>query len=119
MASTQPTFVRWRSNRHWLGVLVEHPQYMTQARTLSQLRKNVRDLLDELNPGFATYTEEPEILGRDVLLETDGTTGLIVASVPDMRGAHTQGATREEALANLVEVLEMLAHERRQPDSSH
>ncbi len=119
MASTEPTFVRWRSKRHWLGVLVGHPEYMTQARTLSELQKNVCDLLGQLNPEVAIRTDESEILGRDVLLETDGTTGLIVASVPGVCGAHTQGATSEEALANLLEVLELLAEERRQSDSSH
>ena len=49
---------------------------------------------------------------RTVLLaivERDLETGLLVASVPGLPGAHTQGATFEEARENLKEVVKLLA----------
>lgn len=40
--------------------------------------------------------------------ELDEPTGLLVARIPDVPGAHTQAASAEEARSNLVEVLELL-----------
>ena len=38
-------------------------------------------------------------------------TGLYVGHVPGFRGAHSQGATLDELLANLQEVIEMLSED--------
>lgn len=37
------TMVYWKSNKFWLGKLVEHPEIMTQGRTLKELEENIRD----------------------------------------------------------------------------
>jgi len=42
------------------------------------------------------------------VLESCGATGLVVAHLPGVPGAHAQGADEEEALAGLREVLLML-----------
>jgi len=35
--------VYWKSKRFWLGKLVEHPEIMTQGRTLKELEANIKD----------------------------------------------------------------------------
>jgi predicted RNase H-like HicB family nuclease len=42
------------------------------------------------------------------IMERDADTGLYVSHVPGWPGAHSQGDTVDEALANLKEVIEML-----------
>jgi len=42
------------------------------------------------------------------IVERDAHTGLFVSHVPGWPGAHSQGSTVDEALANLKEVIEML-----------
>jgi predicted RNase H-like HicB family nuclease len=37
------TMVYWKSKKFWLGKLVEHPEIMTQGRTLKELEANIRD----------------------------------------------------------------------------
>lgn len=46
-----------------------------------------------------------------VEIEHDPETGLLVASVPGVPGAHTQGTTVEEVRSNLAEVVELLREE--------
>jgi hypothetical protein len=42
---TQPkmTMIYWKSNKFWLGKLLEHPEIMTQGKTLQELEGNIRD----------------------------------------------------------------------------
>ena len=42
------------------------------------------------------------------VVERDGDTGTYVGNIPGWPGAHSQGATIDELLANLQEVIEML-----------
>ena len=35
----------------WLGYLEEYPDYMTQGKTLEELRENIEDLYRELTSG--------------------------------------------------------------------
>jgi len=35
--------VYWKSERFWLGKLLEHPGIMTQGETLEELEENLRD----------------------------------------------------------------------------
>ena len=37
------TMVYWKSEKFWLGKLVEHPEIMTQGRTLAELEENIKD----------------------------------------------------------------------------
>lgn len=35
--------IYWKEGKFWLGKLREHPEIMTQARTLKELEENLRD----------------------------------------------------------------------------
>jgi predicted RNase H-like HicB family nuclease len=35
--------VYWKSKKFWLGKLLEHPEIMTQGRTLNELEENIQD----------------------------------------------------------------------------
>ncbi len=37
------TIVYWKSKKFWLGKLLEHPEIMTQGRTLEELERNIRE----------------------------------------------------------------------------
>ncbi len=41
--STKLTMVYWKANRFWLGKLLEHPEIMTQGKTIEELEENIRD----------------------------------------------------------------------------
>ena len=47
----------------------------------------------------------------NALIERDPDSAVLVGSVPDVRSAYTQGATVDEVLERLTEVLQMLAEE--------
>jgi len=35
--------IYWKGEKFWLGKLKEHPEIMTQGRTLKELEENLRD----------------------------------------------------------------------------
>jgi len=35
--------IYWKSDKFWLGKLLEHPEIMTQGKTLDELERNMRD----------------------------------------------------------------------------
>lgn len=37
------TMIYWKSEKFWLGKLLEHPEIMTQGRTLKELEENIAD----------------------------------------------------------------------------
>jgi len=37
------TMLYWRGERFWVGKLLEHPEIMTQGRTLEELEENMKD----------------------------------------------------------------------------
>ena len=37
------TMVYWKSKKFWLGKLIEHPEIMTQGRTLKELEDNIKN----------------------------------------------------------------------------
>ena len=41
--NTKRTMVYWKSKKFWLGKLLEHPEIMTQGRTLNELEENIQD----------------------------------------------------------------------------
>ena len=50
--------IYWKSKKFWLGRLVEHPEIMTQGRTLKELEENMRDayqmmVLADVPEGYA------------------------------------------------------------------
>jgi len=45
--------VHWReADGKWLGYLESHPDYMTQADTLEELKENLRDIFDDIHAGL-------------------------------------------------------------------
>jgi predicted RNase H-like HicB family nuclease len=55
-ALSKMTMVYWKSRKFWLGKLLEHPEIMTQGRTLDELERNIREAymlmaLDEVPKG--------------------------------------------------------------------
>lgn len=52
------TMIYWKSRKFWLGRLVEHPEIMSQGRTLRELEDNMRDayqmmVLDDVPEGYS------------------------------------------------------------------
>lgn len=37
------TMIYWKSDKFWLGKLLEHPEIMTQGETLEELKENIKD----------------------------------------------------------------------------
>ena len=53
------TMVYWKTERFWLGKLLEHPEIMTQGETLKELEENLRDAfrlmaMEEVPQGYKT-----------------------------------------------------------------
>ena len=42
-AFSKMTLIYWKSKKFWLGKLLEHPEIMTQGRTLEELERNIRE----------------------------------------------------------------------------
>lgn len=40
---TQLTVIYWKSDKFWLGKLLEHPEILTQGETLEELKENSKD----------------------------------------------------------------------------
>jgi len=40
---TKLRMVYWKSEKFWVGKLLEHPEIMTQGKTLRELEENIRD----------------------------------------------------------------------------
>ena len=41
--NTKMNMIYWKSDKFWLGKLLEHPEIMIQGETLEELEKNVRE----------------------------------------------------------------------------
>ncbi len=41
--STKMTMIYWKGENFWLGKLLEHPEIMTQGKTLEELESNIKD----------------------------------------------------------------------------
>ena len=37
------TLIYWKSDKFWLGKLLEHPEIMTQGETLEEMEENIKD----------------------------------------------------------------------------
>lgn len=40
---TKLKMIYWKSEKFWLGKLLEHPEIMTQGETLEELEENMKD----------------------------------------------------------------------------
>ena len=41
--NTNMTMIYWKTDKFWVGKLLEHPEIMTQGETLEELEKNLKD----------------------------------------------------------------------------
>jgi predicted RNase H-like HicB family nuclease len=41
--NTKMTMIYWKGEKFWLGKLLEHPEIMTQGKTLKELEENIKD----------------------------------------------------------------------------
>jgi len=57
-------FVYWNDHEIWIGYLEEFPDYMTQGKTLNELKVNLIDIYKELTGGLipeVRHVDELEI----------------------------------------------------------
>jgi predicted RNase H-like HicB family nuclease len=40
---TKLNMIYWRGEKFWVGKLLEHPEIMTQGKTLKELEDNIKD----------------------------------------------------------------------------
>jgi predicted RNase H-like HicB family nuclease len=40
---TKLSMIYWRGEKFWVGKLLEHPEIMTQGKTLEELEENMKD----------------------------------------------------------------------------
>ncbi len=43
LTTTKMTMIYWKSDKFWLGKLLEHPEIMTQGETLDELKENIKE----------------------------------------------------------------------------
>ena len=43
LTTTKMTMIYWKSDKFWLGKLLEHPEIMTQGETLEELKENIKE----------------------------------------------------------------------------
>jgi len=51
------TLIYWKSDKFWLGKLLEYPEIMTQGETLEELEDNIKDAyllmaMDDVPDGY-------------------------------------------------------------------
>jgi predicted RNase H-like HicB family nuclease len=53
------TLIYWKSEKFWLGKLLEYPEIMTQGETLEELEENIKDAynlmtMEDVPEGYLT-----------------------------------------------------------------
>ena len=48
---TKARYVYWQGEDHWVGYLVEFPDYLTQGDSLEDLSEHLKDLYTDLTGG--------------------------------------------------------------------
>jgi len=43
IVKSKMNMIYWKSDKFWLGKLLEHPEIMTQGETLDELEENIKD----------------------------------------------------------------------------
>ena len=43
MSDAKLTMIYWKSDKFWLGKLLQHPEIMTQGETQEELEENLKD----------------------------------------------------------------------------
>ena len=63
------TLIYWKSDKFWLGKLLEHPEIMTQGETLEELEENIKDayilmVFDEIPSEYEMKEISVELLSQ-------------------------------------------------------
>ena len=53
------TMVYWKSEKFWLGKLLEYPHIMTQGKTVEELKENIKDAFRLMVPAKSICSESP------------------------------------------------------------
>ncbi|MCD6561059.1 MAG: type II toxin-antitoxin system HicB family antitoxin [Deltaproteobacteria bacterium] len=48
-------YVYWKDGDMWLGYLEEYPDYITQGKTLGELKENLKDIYHDLSSENIPY----------------------------------------------------------------
>jgi predicted RNase H-like HicB family nuclease len=51
-------FIYWQDDETWLGYLEEYPDYMTQGKSLEELKENLKDVYDDLAGGAIPHVRK-------------------------------------------------------------
>jgi len=51
-------FTYWQDDDMWVGYLEEYPDYMTQGRSLEELKENLKDIYDDLSSDAIPYVRK-------------------------------------------------------------
>ena len=57
--ASKMTLIYWKGENYWLGKLLEHPEIMSQGKTLEELEENIKDayvqmFMDEVPDEYKT-----------------------------------------------------------------
>jgi len=44
-------YIYWKDDDMWLGYFEEYPDYLTQGKTLEELKENLKDIYRDLSSG--------------------------------------------------------------------
>jgi predicted RNase H-like HicB family nuclease len=51
-------FIYWQDDEMWLGYLEEYPDYVTQGKSLEELKENLKDIYDDLVSGAIPHVRK-------------------------------------------------------------
>jgi predicted RNase H-like HicB family nuclease len=51
-------FIYWQDGETWLGYLEEYTDYMTQGKSLEELKENLKDIYDDLASGAIPHVRK-------------------------------------------------------------
>lgn len=57
---TRPRYVLWQEGDFHLGYFEDFPDYLTQGKTIEELRENLRDLYQDIASGGIPYVKTVE-----------------------------------------------------------
>ena len=51
-------YIFWQDDEMWIGYLREYPDYMTQGKTVDELKENLKDIYKELTSGSIPHVRQ-------------------------------------------------------------
>ncbi len=96
--------IYWKSEKFWLGKLLEHAEIMSQGETLEELEENIRDVCKLMVRDDAAT--EKEMIKFKVIIYWSDEDKAFIAEVPELPGCAADGESYKEALANVEVVIQ-------------